>query len=208
MCLVVSDSMRLALAALLLASSVAHAQPGESPVIAPAQPAKAPKLEGDRKDPSIAALLSLGLPVAGAITMAAADNEGVAWLGFGALYLGPSTGRWYAGEAGLGTLGLRTVGGLSTVVGFAMVLGSEFECEHDYEYDASCNDARDRADRRGIVGGALMLGGAGLWVGTTIADIVYAKRAADKWNERRGFVVAPGLVGPNRSPGMFVSGSF
>lgn len=191
--------MRFALAALLvLTSSVAQAQPGEAPVIAPARAAKPPKLERDSKDPSIAVLISLGLPVAGVITMAAANSEGGVWLGFGALYLGPSAGRWYAGEAGAGTLTLRTLGGLSLFTGLAMAYSSD--CDHE----SDCSDA----ERRGNIGGLLMLGGAGLWVGTTIADIYYAKRAADRWNERRGFALAPSLVGPNRAPGVMLSGSF
>lgn len=187
--------MRLALALLLLAGSVAHAQPGETPLIA--QPALTTQ-QTDRKDPSIAVLMSLGLPVVGAITLAAADSEEAAWLGFGAMYLGPSAGRWYAGEFGGGTLGLRTLGGLSMAIGLAMAISSE--C--DFEYD--CSDA----ERRGNIGGVLVLGGAGLWIGTTIADIAYAKRAADKWNQRHNVAVSPGLVGTNRSPGVFLSGSF
>lgn len=187
--------MRLALVVLLVLCSVAHAQPGETPLITttPAQPVVA-----DRKDPSIAVLMSLGLPVVGAITLAAAESESAAWLGFGAVYLGPSTGRWYAGEFGAGTLGLRTLSGLSMAMGLAMVIGSE--C--DFEYD--CSDS----ERRANIGGVLMLGGAGLWIGTTIADIAYAKRAADKWNQRHSVAVGPGFVGANRSPGVFLSGDF
>ena len=178
--------------------SVANAQPGETPVMSPAPAPAAKRPEGDGKDPGIAVLISIGVPVAGALTMAAADSEGVAFLGFAAVYLGPSTGRWYAGEFGGGTLGLRTLGGVSMFTGLMMALSSD--C--DFEYD--CSDA----ERRGEMGALLFWGGAGLWVGTTIADIAYAKRAADKWNKRHGVAVGPTLVGANRAPGFVLSGSF
>jgi len=186
----------IVLVVLLLLGSVAHAQPGETPLIVTAPPPAMKPV--DQKDPSIAVLLSLGLPVVGALTMAAADSEETAWLGFGGLYLGPSVGRWYAGEFGAGTLALRTLGGLSMVAGFGMVLGSE--C--DYEYD--CSDS----NRRGTIGGVMMLTGAGLWLGSTFADIYYAKTDTESWNKRHSMAVGPTLVGSDRSPGVMLSGRF
>ena len=55
----------------------------------------------DKKDPAIAVLLSLGVPVAGAITMGAAKSDGIALLDFTAIYFGPSTGHRFAGQAGV-----------------------------------------------------------------------------------------------------------
>jgi hypothetical protein len=200
----------LVVLSVVFASSIAHAQPGMTPPISPPAmtPAQPKQPEGDRKDPSIAVLLSLGVPVAGAIMLGAADNDTAKLIGFGGLLFGPSTGRWYAGEAGGGTLALRTLGGVSMVVGLVSVIAAaESDCDF---YDDGCPAARDEADameRRGMV---LFFGGAGLWVGTSIADIVFAKRAADSWNKRHSVSLTPGYVGTGgtRTPGVVLTGRF
>jgi len=55
-----------------------------------------------------------------------------------------------------------------------------------------------------------MLTGAGLWVGSSIYDIVLAKRAAESWNARHSVSLTPGLVGTTgrKAPGLFVSAQF
>jgi hypothetical protein len=192
--------------AFMLVSSLADAQaPGMTPPIEPAPtPAAAP--HRDQKDPSIAVLLSLGVPVAGAFTLGASDSDGGRMLGLAALYFGPSTGQWYAGKAGGLGLGLRAVGGVSMVSGLIMALNSEYEC--DFEED--CTAIAERANRRGDMGAALMLAGAGLWVGSSLYDIVLAKRAADSWNTRHRVSLTPGFVGTSakKTPGLFVSARF
>lgn len=59
-------------------------------------------------------------------------------------------------------------------------------------------------------GSVLMIAGAGLWVGSSIYDIVLAKCAAESWNSRHSVTLTPGLVGTTgkRAPGLFVSARF
>ena len=57
---------------------------------------------------------------------------------------------------------------------------------------------------------ALMLTSAGLWVGSSIYDIVLAKRASEDWNTRHQVSLTPGLVGTSgkKTPGLFVTARF
>jgi hypothetical protein len=145
--------------------------------------------ESERKDPTVAVALSVGVPVAGAVTVAAAPGA-LKLVGVAALLVGPSTGRWYAGEGGGATLTLRVFGGVTMGVGVVMLYGIS---TNDCDPDETCASTRPYE--------ALALAGAGVIVATTIADVVLAKRAADRWN------VAPTLVGGD-APGVTVSGRF
>ncbi|HEY5947725.1 MAG TPA: hypothetical protein VIV40_19630 [Kofleriaceae bacterium] len=188
----------LTLAALLLASSAAFAQPGQT----------APQPELDQKSPSIAVGLSLGVTAAGVVTLIASDNDSLSWLGLGALYFGPSTGQWYAGELGGLGLGARALGGVAAIYGFSQLLQSENDCEPGIDGDCSAENAR--ADRAGTRGMLFLLGGTGLWVGSSIADVIFAKRAADRFNQRHALTIAPtALAAPGgRVPGLVVSARF
>lgn len=195
--------------AFLLGSSLAYAQaPGMTPPIEPTPPTHQQQQPVDQKDPSIAVLLSLGVPVAGAITLGASDTDTGRLIGFGAIYFGPSTGQWYAGQLGGLGLGLRAVGAVSMVYGLVKVLDSEYDC--DFDYDGSCEAAYQEHRHDGQIGGVLMIAGAGLWVGSSIYDIVLAKRAAESWNARHSVTLTPGLVGTSgkKAPGLFVSARF
>jgi hypothetical protein len=153
------------LAVLAIASPALAQAPGEvAPLPEPAHV--------DAKDPNSAVLLSLGVTTAGIVTIAAAGkaNSGPGMLlGLAGVYLGPSTGRWYAGQTGGGSLALRALGGVAMVYGLALVLSQE-DC--DYECTSSS----------GNTGAVLLFGGLALWGGTTIYDIVMAKRDTDQWN--------------------------
>lgn len=193
--------------AFLLVSSLAYAQaPGMTAPVEAAPPQ--PQQNIEKKDPSTAVLLSLGIPVAGAITLGASDTDGGRMLGLAAIYFGPSTGQWYAGQVGGLGLGLRALGGVSMVYGLVKMLESEYDC--DFDYDGSCQAEYERHQHDGQVGGVLMLTGAGLWVGSSIYDIVLAKRAAESWNARHSVSLTPGLVGTTgrKAPGLFVSAQF
>jgi hypothetical protein len=197
--------MRLAVVAvtLLLATGLASAQsfspPGLTPPSVQLSPAPAPTAQ--RKDPSTAVLLSLGITTASYVTLFASEgNENLVLVGLIGTYLGPSTGQWYSGQIGGLGRGRRAAGVVSMVYGFTQVL--ESEC--DYEYD-------DCSDSDGDAGGVLMLAGAGLWVGSTIYDIVLAKRAADSWNTRHNVTLAPSFASDaagHRSPGLAFTGRF
>lgn len=175
------------------------AQPGLSTTTTPSPPRPATV---ERKDPSVAVLLSLGVTAGGAITLIAgmSNNSGTASLiGLGAMYLGPSTGLWYAGEVGARGLAARAVGGAALFYGFVQIISSE--C--DDEPDSDCSSAGD-------AGAWLFFGGAGLWIGSTIADVILAKRAADRWNRRHDVTVAPTAFtsGGRQVPGLVLSARF
>jgi hypothetical protein len=194
--------------AVLLASSLAHAQaPGMTPPIEPA-PQSPSQPSGDAKNPSTAVLLSLGVPLAGVATLGLTDSDGGRMLGLAAIYFGPSTGQWYAGQLGGLGLGLRAVGGVSMVYGLVKVLDSAEEC--DFDYDGSCAANESNRQHNADIGAGLMIAGAGLWLGSSIYDIVLAKRAAESWNVRHGVTLSPGLVGTSgtKTPGLFVSARF
>ena len=198
-------SVLVALAALLLASGVASAQGFSPPGLTPptVQLTPAPSPEVSQKSPSTAVLLSLGITAASYVTLISAadnDNEDLVLVGFIGTYLGPSTGQWYAGQIGGLGLGLRAAGFVSFVYGFSQVL--ESEC--DYEYD-------DCSDSDGDAGGFLMLAGAGLWIGSSIYDVVLAKRAADSWNARHNVGLAPIAAkdaSGHAAPGLAFTGRF
>lgn len=172
---------------LLLVSSLARAQPAMTPST------KTPVLE--EKSPSIAMGLSIGVPVAGALTMAFAPKNGEKVLGFFAMYIGPSTGQWYANKGGGLGLGLRLVS-IAGAVGALMLVIDE-ECDVDTTCEATAND---------YVAGSLAIGAAGLWIGSSVYDVVLAKRAVDRWNYN--LTLTPGLVGPQRAPGLVLGGRF
>jgi hypothetical protein len=193
---------------LALAASVASAQPGLTEPGPPGLTAPTVQLTpapetGPRKDPSIAVLLSLGITAGSYITLFAAEgNEELQLAAFVGTYLGPSTGQWYAGKGGGLGLGLRAVGFVSAVYGISQLLSSECDFEYDYECDADSREAR---------GNLFFFGGAGLWVGSSIYDIVLAKRAADSWNARHNVSLAPMVAkdaGGSRAPGLVVTGRF
>jgi hypothetical protein len=212
----------LTLASLVLASHVAAAQPAltpppspaaPSPLPVPAEPISPPSLTpittpaptlaptADAKDPTTAVLLSIGITTAGYVTMIASSNENLQLAGFAATYLGPSTGQWYAGRVGALGLGLRAAGFVSMVYGFGQLLQSE--CD---EIDGPCNTSNSDA-----IGTAFMLTGAGLWVGSSIYDVVLAKRAADDWNTRHNVNLAPMMTADtsgNKTPGLVLTGRF
>jgi hypothetical protein len=159
--------------------------------------------DDEDRSPSVAVGLSLGVTTAGVVTLIASDRPTTTWLGLGALYLGPSTGQWYAGEYGGLGLAARGLGGVAAIYGLSLLLQSEDHCEP--ELDGNCSDP---AVGLATTGKVLMLAGAGLWVGSSIADVVFAKRAADRWNARRAVTIAPTAIGPGHAPGIVVGGTF
>lgn len=186
------------LVVLLARSLPAVAQPALTPPT-PVTPAPDP---ADEKSPSVAVALSVGVTAAGAVTLMASDSHTASMIGFGAIFLGPSTGQWYAGELGLLGIGARALGGVGMVYGLSEVLQSECDAEDGED----CSGA----SRRGQLGALMMIGGASLWVGSSIADVIFAKRAADRWNQRHGLTVAPTAFtsGGQQMPGLVVAGRF
>lgn len=174
--------MRLAIIFICFAATVAHAQ-------------TAP----EDKSSTTAVILSVGIPVVGAAAVVGSHgNGGAVVFGMGALFLGPSTGRWYAGESAGGTLAIRGAGVLAVGVGLVGMYGiSESDCR-----------ANDQPCHSPVPFEALAIGGATVIVGTWVYDVVQAKRGADRWNANHALSVTPGVVGTTSAPGLFVAGQF
>jgi hypothetical protein len=156
-------------------------------------PTKRPVVEA--KSPAVAMGVSIGIPVAGALTLAFAPKDGEKALGVLAMYVGPATGQWYAGKGGGLGLGLRLLS-IAGAVGALMLVVDE-ECDLDTDREATTND---------YIAGTIAVGAAGLWVGSSVYDVVLAKRAVDHWNHN--LTLMPGLVGNQRAPGVFLGGRF
>ena len=169
-----------------LTSAAAAQAPGQTP---PATTAAVRE-----KNPSDAVLISVGTTLAGfALTAASEGNGGLFLLGFGTMYVGPSTGQWYAGR--LGGIGLvtRTLGGVLFLSGFSKIDAQQGNDCLGYT-DQECADAEARWHHEEKVGEYLLYTGAGLWVGSTLFDFVMAHRAATAWNREHQLSIAPALM--------------
>ncbi len=159
----------LAVLIVVVLSTPALAQaPGETAV----QPLPSPTQPADEKSPVTAVLLSTGVTTAGLLARVGGSenhNGALVLAGVGAVFLGPSTGRWYAGSTGIGSLGLRALGGATALIGFAGALGAA-ECE------GPCTNTH------GDAYAYMFFGGLGLFAGTTIYDVIMASRDASEWN--------------------------
>ncbi|HSD89905.1 MAG TPA: hypothetical protein VLB44_20380 [Kofleriaceae bacterium] len=201
--------MRIAVMSVLVhlaIASIAAAQPALTPPAAPVtQQPVAPEV--DEKSPTTAVLLSLGITTAGYITLGAADSSAMRWVGAAGVFFGPSTGQWYAGQLGGIGMGARAIGIVSAGYGFAKMLDSETDC---IDSDPGCADERARAKSSGNVGAIFFFAGASLWVGSTIADVVFAKQAADHYNARHAMNLSPVVLGDagHRMPGLVLTGRF
>jgi hypothetical protein len=173
-----------------------------APVFAQA-PGKVPRRTSpapEWKEPGTAMLISAGVPLLGvavAIGGAANGSGSVALVGVGAMALGPSLGRWYAGSAGAGSLALRTASGFAVAYGFVLIVRAG-DCE------GICNDTHES------LGTALFLGGLGVWAGTTIYDVVMAGREADEWNSRHAIRLQPATISMagHQAVGLALGGRF
>jgi hypothetical protein len=172
-----------------LAPSLARAQSGE------ATPAPIVRTD-DEKSPPVAFLLSFGVTTAGIVTTLTVENDHIAVLGATAGFFGPATGRWYAGESGLAGMGLRTLGGGVALYGVVQILKSDCELEEKFR----CPGNRD-------LGVALLIGGAGLWIGSAVADMLFAASDARRYNERRRLMLAPTAL-RDGTPGLALTGAF
>lgn len=160
--------MRALALAIVLASTVAHAAPpGQTPVVV-----IDPPTSEDGPSRSVAVLLSTSTTLGGLLMLTQSENEGTALLGAAVMTVGPSTGRWYAGEASLSGIGLRSLAAVSMIYGLTVLL--QAECDYyDYEsdYDNSC-------DNDETLPSVMLLGGGALFIGSAIYDVVMADRAA------------------------------
>lgn len=197
----------IAAATLLLASTVAAAQPA---MTAPMEPLPAPALE--TKSGSTATVLAIGTTLGGlALASAGAEHgDGTVVLGGIALMMiGPSAGHFYAGETGHGVkMSLLRTGGL-VLLGVGLLTSSTVAyCASAEGETGNCStgDSHATGEKMMWIGGATI-------VGATLYDLWDARDAAHRANEKavRSWTVAPSIMAGatgNTIPALTVGGSF
>ena len=182
----------LTVVVLLALSSAALAQaPGETV----AQPLPAALPSGPHKDPVNAVALSIGTTLAGTVLVMGAASEGSgtgALLGLAGMYIGPSTGQWYAGRVGGIGLASRALAAVLIVKGFTKADQQGYDCL-GYT-DAECAAAEARWDHDAKVGETMIWSGLALWVGSSVFDVVMAHRATTAWNRDHQLSLTPTLM--------------
>jgi hypothetical protein len=147
------------------------------------------------KSEAVAVSLSVGLTAAGAGALFIPNNAARA-VGVGLLFLGPSTGRWYAGEVGLSGFGYR-------LIAVSLVLaGAAATSEGD-----ACDDLSPCDDSPNAAGLTLFAAGAGVWLTGTIVDVVLADRAVRRYNGKHALSVTPAPMGES-GQGLVLGGRF
>jgi hypothetical protein len=170
--------------------------PGETAIV----PVPAPVADEGTKDPTTAVLLSVGVTAGGALSMymgGKKDNDAAVYLGLGAVWIGPSVGRWYAGNVTLSGLGVRAIGALAMIVGLAMSIGDD------------CDGCSGNSN----AGPVLLIGGLGTWGVSSIYDILMAGHDANEWNAqhaRTNLQLRPMImtVADHHVGGLVLSGRF
>jgi hypothetical protein len=197
----------IAAATLLLASTVASAQPA---MTAPMEPLPAPAIE--MKSGSTAAVLAVGTTLGGLAVMyaGAEQRDGAVVLGgMAMMMIGPSAGHFYAGETGHGVkMSLLRTGGL-VLLGVGLVTSSSVTYCAATDVEAGSCSTRDSHTRGELM---MWIGGATI-VGATLYDLWDARNAAHRANEKavRSWTVAPSIMaGATGStiPALTVGGSF
>jgi hypothetical protein len=192
---------------LVLSGSIAFAQaPGETPILTPS-------LRAPHKEPGTAVLLSVGTPVVGFLAFVGGikhESAPVALLGLAGMYLGPSTGQWYAGRVGGIGLATRAVAAVAIVHGIGLIEDTEGNDCLGFSSDAECARAEAEWKHQEDVGGAYLWTGLALWGGSTIFDVVMAYRATNDWNREHALALTPTLLPATggRAPGLTLSMTF
>lgn len=166
---------------------------------------------GPRNRQTARVLSGAAAGVAGAVTLTGfltvpegeAFNRPVLYTGIGMLFVMPSLGEMYAGQYLTWGMGVRAV-----ATGLAVwTLHEEVEpvvCDTiGANKDLNCRQFKENAYP--------LLGVAAIaFIGGVFYDVLDAPDAADRFNARHGFVVAPApLSGPNgMAPGLTLTGTF
>jgi hypothetical protein len=148
-------------------SSATFGPPSQYEAPPPAPPQPQPALGGQLSE-STAVSLSLGGTLVSYLVIvggAASGSGEVAVAGVLGTLLAPSFGHWYRGAALTRGLGLRALGGVGLFLGVVSALGCE---------DGDCSSS----------GEYLAIGGAVLYLGGTLDDIVTASTEVRKHNQR------------------------
>jgi hypothetical protein len=199
--------MRIAaVVALLLAPSLALAQPSYQPPVAPARPIEVAPIKSEQT----ATALAIGGTLGGFALTAGAlrgNSPAIAWAALAGTLVGPSLGHIYSGESlhAVGTTVLRAAGGTAMILG-AISLTTASSCDPDLS-DCSGGYTGQSRDE------AMIWIGAAVYLGATIYDIIDARYAARRANERhaRSIMLAPSLVsttGGGSAPAVSLTGRF
>jgi hypothetical protein len=161
------------------------------------QSAVAEPLREERSE-GFAVLLSLGVSIGGAATVAKTEPGAMWSVGAAALFLGPSIGHLYADQIATPGLALRA---LAIPVGLlGLWKASAVECTSVRLSDGDC-PASEPTEGTGY-----FLGAATLFVLGSIWDVVTVPRAIRRWN--RMLVVSPTVIGNDRALGLAFGGAF
>lgn len=198
----------IAAAILLLASTIASAQPA---MTAPMEPPLVSATE--TKSESTATALAIGTTLGGlALASAGAKHSAgtVVLGGIALMMIGPSAGHFYAGESGHGAkMSLLRTGGL-LLLGVGLLASSTVTyCAAPPEGETSNCGTRDSH----AIGEMMMWTGGATIVGATLYDLWDAHNAAHRTNKKaaRSWAVAPSIMaGASGSaiPALTVGGSF
>jgi hypothetical protein len=157
-----------------------------------------PKRAVAPKSPAVAVGVSLGVTLAGAglaFSWAAHRDDSVSVLGGMIMFVGPTLGRWYAGESSLSGLGVRALTAVTTI-GIFSALFAERSCDID---TPDCDNTIELA--------VLFAGGA-VWAASSAYDIVRAHHAARDHNARNLTVVPTIQTPAGGATGLALGGRF
>lgn len=173
-----------AVVVLALSSTAAAQAPGQTAAVTPSV---------SEKDPGAAVLISIGATVGGFVLVGASKGEGGLFgLGLGVMYVGPSTGQWYAGRVGGIGLATRALGAGLLYTALTKYSTEGNDCLGYTDQQCADAEAQWRHDEK--VAEILGWTGIGLWVGSTLFDFVMAHQAANAWNREHQLAVTPTVI--------------
>ncbi len=139
------------------------------------------------KSPELAMTLSISIPVAGFVGIAAGtEGSSLVKVGIAAMIVGPATGHWYAHEPGLIGLAARSVAAVALYYGLDELRygGCDLDCP--------VNDTSGQRNER--LGYALTISGLAVFAASTVYDVVLARREVGTWNREHAIAVAPTAI--------------
>jgi hypothetical protein len=207
--------VRVAIACILVMAkfAAAHADSTGGSASPPSPPGLVPAgsaATSDAREPGLALVLSIGVTTLGGGILASSlrsGSTGGTIVGMLALLVGPSTGRWYAGDAGLVTLGLRAASGVAIVEAIAISADDDDE-DCLGSTPAQCTALENQIARDNRHSDELLLSSAAVWLGTSVYDVVVAYTATKRWNAVHVVPLATSSGSTGRVAGLALSGAF
>jgi hypothetical protein len=150
----------------------------------------------EEKSPELAVSLSIGVTAAG-LGALFIPNDGARLAGVVGVTLGPSVGRWYAGDGSAAGLGYRLLG--TGILVLALVS----------DIERACDDLAPCTGPSATTTGLLVVG-AGLWIGGAVIDVARGHEAATASKRRHALSFTPTALSTpsSRVPGLALTGQF